>query len=698
MRAFLGRCRISSLLTGLFAIVLSALAAFIGFAMVDAFAQKRDADRVAQATHAARDVFSALQSTRLERGPVRNALQAEKPADTEFLKTVDGLRDQSRAATASVIDICGSIPCAEGIGSIELRATLDALDTLRKQVDPALRQALAARPADLPGRWQKAATAMVDQLEAISNALGERVRLADPAIAELIAIKDAAYLARDAVGLERNHVLAAMEAGEIEPKRRVDMARLSGQAGAGWTQVRQLTARPGMPQPIKDAMTAATAAYAERLVEQQAAIQRALENRSPAPISGSDWVALSNAALDSLAAISTTALDLTLAHAQSQAASARSQLAMQGLLLAFAVLIAAVGLLVIRGRIARPLGAITLAMRRVAAGDLETQVPFGDRGDEIGELAAALLVFKDTAAERARMQALAEQDAERREQRRQAIESLVRDFEGEIEALLQTVTTAGADLHTTASAMSDAAEAEAGQTIAVVAASGQASANVQTVAAASEELSKSIEEIGQQVDRSQTIARHAVGEAERTNETVHGLVEAAQKVGQVVELINSIAAQTNLLALNATIEAARAGEAGKGFAVVATEVKSLAQQTAKATEEIAAQIQAMQGVSGRAANAIQSIGTTIHSIDEIAAAIAAAVEEQNAATCEIARNVQQAAQGTEQVSQSIVGIRDAASRTSSAADQVLTASDSLTRQADAIQQRVQRFLHAVQAA
>jgi methyl-accepting chemotaxis protein len=211
-------------------------------------------------------------------------------------------------------------------------------------------------------------------------------------------------------------------------------------------------------------------------------------------------------------------------------------------------------------------------------------------------------------------------------------------------------------------------------------------------------LAKSTQEIGQQATLSQNIARQAVSEAERTNTTVAGLVETAAKVGEVVELINSIAAQTNLLALNATIEAARAGEAGKGFAVVASEVKSLANQTAKATEQIAGQIQAMQSVSGDAASAIKSIGGTIKRVDEIAAAIAAAVEEQNAATSEIAGNVQQAAQGTEEVSGNIVQVNEATSRTGSSAQQVLSASQELSRQAEAMRGMVLTFLSEIRAA
>ena len=698
MNKLLPQWRIGGLLTGLFAVVLAVLTGFIGLSIFHAVVQKHDANQVAEATLAARDVFAGLQTTRLERGPVRNALQGPSPAEKSFIATVADLRAKSRAATASVIDICANLDCAPGITADALRASRDKIEALRTQVDSALTAGLAERPKDIAKAWDTAATSVVDQLEAISGSLGERVRMVDPIIAELIAIKDAAYLARDAVGLSRNLVSGAMDAGTIDAKRRTEMARLRGQAETGWGMVQDLTKRPGTPAEILAAVAAAKGAYAETLVKQRDAIEQAIEAGQPVPVGKSEWVTVSNAALDSLAGISTTALDLTLAHARARSDAAQGQLLLQGGLLAFAILVGIVGLAIIRGRVTRPIAAITRAMRQVAGGDLSTAVPYGDRRDEIGELAGALVVFKETAAERARMQAVTAEEQERRERSRQAVDALIRGFEAEIAALLQTVSTAGSDLNATATAMNGAAVEEAEQANTVVTASEQASANVQTVAAASEELSKSIEEIGQQVNQSQTIARQAVGEAQRTNQTVAGLVEAAQKVGHVVDLINSIAAQTNLLALNATIEAARAGDAGKGFAVVASEVKNLANQTAKATEEIASQIQAMQGVSGEAATAIQGIGSTIVRIDEIATAIAAAVEEQNAATLEIARNVQQAAQGTEQVSHSILGIRDAAGQTSARAAQVLSASDALSLQASAIRERVEHFLKAVQAA
>jgi len=364
------------------------------------------------------------------------------------------------------------------------------------------------------------------------------------------------------------------------------------------------------------------------------------------------------------------------------------------------VVIALISMLVVSlGRtVTNPVRVMTRTMARLAAGDVGAEVPERHRSDEIGGMAAAVQVFKDNAIEKLRLereQAEAHQRVEA--EKRQGMLEIADRFERQVKEVVDGVSSAATEMQATAQQMSATAEETSRQSANVASASDEATANVQTVAATTEQLSASISEIGRQVMQSAKIAQNAVAEAETTNETVQGLAEAASRIGDVVRLINDIAGQTNLLALNATIEAARAGEAGKGFAVVAQEVKNLANQTAKATEEISQQILAVQEETNGAVGAIEKIRSIIGEVNDIATTISSAVEQQGVSTQEIARNVQQAAKGTQDVNQNIESVSKAAGETGSAAGQVLNASQEMARQAEGQRSEVERFLKEIRA-
>lgn len=345
-----------------------------------------------------------------------------------------------------------------------------------------------------------------------------------------------------------------------------------------------------------------------------------------------------------------------------------------------------------------PIIAMTKEMRRLADGDLTVEIQGLGRLDEVGHMANAVQIFKENMIRNRRMEAEAQERLKADQARARKREELTSDFDKAIIGLLAKVSSTVLHVNHASDGLHAAAEQTSRQSSTVAAAAEQASANVQTVASATEQLDASTQEISKRVQQTTEIAHEAVGEINQANQTMGGLAQAAQKIGEIVSLINDIAAQTNLLALNATIEAARAGEAGKGFAVVAGEVKSLANQTAKATEEIGSQVSGMQGSTEEALDVTRRVAGIVGRVDSVVASIAAAAEEQNAATREIARNVHQASQGTREVTESIADVSQASIETGKLAENMTQVAQELQQEAETLKDRVERFLADMRAA
>ena len=364
----------------------------------------------------------------------------------------------------------------------------------------------------------------------------------------------------------------------------------------------------------------------------------------------------------------------------------------------FAVLLAAAGIFTIRQSVAQPLARIARLTERVAAGELQQAVPYVLRRDEVGALARSIEIFQDTMRRNETLGRTVREDSEGRARRQEVMAAEIARFGSEIEATLAELAAISEQMRSASGALAMAADNAAHRTTGAAEASDDASANVRDIASAAEQLSMSVNEIERQIAQSHTIAAKAVDEAESTNAAVRALNEAAGRIGDVVSLITDIAEQTNLLALNATIEAARAGEAGRGFAIVASEVKALAGQTAKATEDIAAQVGGMQKATTRSIAALGDIERTIRDISAISNTIAAAVTEQGAATQEIARSVEVAARRTTDTASEVGRVGEATDATRSNAAAVKSVAENLGTVAARVRAQVDKFFETLRAA
>ncbi len=665
----------------------------LGLRVHDSWQDLWHADRVARLAAANRVLFQTADAIRVGRGQLQSALLAQDDPRAAFIAIFT-------STDARMDDMFRRVPVdlapdtASRLGDI--RAGWNSAAAMRTGL-----LALAEKPRqgrDLAGtqEWFAAVGAVFNNLLELSGQVAGSARIADSIVGENILASQFAWAVRGSIGDECVVVRASFGgSASLTPAQRLRITGLRGATGQSMVALEQLLRRPGAPA----ALIAARAEAADGLQAGLKARDVAYETLGTArQIDGLEWEKQCQGLFAVILKVSTAALD-----AMEATAAANRTDAINRMMVNVAVLFAAtLGLLfslnLVRVRIILPVRDLTVAIRRLAAGDIESEIPAPRHQDEYGAMATVLEELRQGALESQRRADTLEKDRQAKIIRTQRTDALVTAFEAKIAGLAQELAAASGELKATAGAVSDVAS-DIGREAATVATTvAEVSADVQTVAAAAEELSASIAEINGQMAKSSQVATRAAVDARHTDATVRELSRGAEKIGDVVRLITAIAAQTNLLALNATIEAARAGDAGRGFAVVANEVKSLAMQTSKATDEISSQVTHIQQATAQAVAEISGIAGIIDEISTISTGIAAAMEEQGTATVEIARTIERAAVGAQSVTAAIAEVSRSAAENGVASGQVLGASGDVARQSEQLSEVVEGFVANIQAA
>jgi methyl-accepting chemotaxis protein len=641
-----------------------------------------------------------MDNLRTDRTTTNRLLSSDVPMAGDTEKFLRSLRDAEMPAMAAALAALGEFEFAQKKTLVlELDRQFKTLSSQQKEFWDAMSKPLASRPPGLGKLYMDTGAALLELLDKLSGGLAADVNHQDATIDQLLAIKQAAWLLRNTGGEASLLVANGYQTGKFSPEARLAYTQYVGGVETAWKALELAASGMQLPPALTSTMLATKTAYFEpAYLQLRDRVVTAIENGEKPELSPNQWTPYTVGRLVAAVKVAEAALDAAKERSAILYSSARKSSILQLALLAVAFASTIGAMMLVTQRVIKPLHTMRDAMLKVASGDIAVDAGYATRGDEIGALAGALDIFKQNAADKVRIEVQERDRNAATAARQQAIESYVGEFESLVRRTLDQLGDASGQMRATSTGLTSISRQTNARVEVAEKASGEASMSVETVAAASEQLSASINDISQQAAHAAGIASRAVNEARQTDRTVQGLAKSAGRIGEVVSLINTIATQTNLLALNATIEAARAGDAGRGFAVVASEVKSLASQTAKATEEISEQIADIQKVAGEAIDAIKTIGGIIGEVNEVAIAIAAAVEEQGSATQEIARSTQFAAHDTKNVSDNITGVKADADAAAAAAEDVKRASETLETQSQQLGSQVTQFLGKIRAA
>jgi len=619
------------------------------------------------------------------------------PEDRAILKKRRASMDEAYAPAMTLL---------EGIDDDNLRPLVkrlhedrDKMIELQAGLEAGLGLPKAERNPELGKKWSEVGLQEIADLNALAKVLETDLIGKDGLVDRFIGVKQQSVIMRLEGGVEVQEVASALLGGHgLDVAAQVALGEHRGQAAAAWRLINFTLTLPGNPASLKAAAAIAADKYFGASFKERQVVLKAFADGTKPDVVPSEWVTNGVANLTTLAQVGDSALDAAVQRAQSLEQRSYVILVAAAIALIGVIGFVVYGLRLVGRRVSLPITSLTNAIGGLARQDYSSDILEWSRDDEIGHMRDALVVLRDNARKELEAERRREAEQAAALKRAQEIEASCHRFEEKMRASLSAVGVANDQLSQSSLTMSGAADLAYDRTKSVEGAANDASEGVNAVSAATEELTKSIQEIGRQTSRSSDIAAQAVEKAQDTSKAIEVLSQASQKIDAIIEMINGIAKQTNMLALNATIEAARAGEAGKGFAVVADEVKGLANQTATATGEITRQILQIQTMTREAVGDVGVIGEVIGEISGITEAIAAAVEEQGAATADIARTIQSVAEATTVISSSIGELTVTADQSRESAHQVGKTSDAASSQVDQVRQEIALFLETIRAA